>query len=185
MPNKFYFMKKLMYCIGIVLLTIWALNILLIARLNAITIPFIALTPWTQHHEFGVIPLPLNNSISTYLIEKRAVNLVRELESEFGSDISLILYLTLDPDIAYKDAENLANILIKAGADINYKSPINGCTPVRNLIASENFKAAGYLLRKGADLSIRAENQKNENNICSLSVESLYIKYPELPTTSN
>ena len=150
----------------------------MISRLSTITIPFVALTPWNQQYEFGILPLPFNNLIAEYLIKKKASELVKALENEYKSDISTILYSSRYPSINYDDAERITDIYIQAGANINFINPVNGCTPVRNLIAGDNFKAVNYLLSLGADLSIRVD--KEQKDLCTLTLAEVYSRYPQI-----
>lgn len=52
----------------------------------------------------------------------------------------------------------MMKVLISAGADINHKSKMTGYTPLMNALNSCNNEIAGFLIRQGADINIRADD---------------------------
>ena len=175
-------MKKLLSFI----LVLFFLNTYLIFEKTVITIPKIAILPWCQHFEYGVIPTPLNNMISQYIIDLRGKELVQDMQGEiYNSSIDSIYSLFIDDEVDQKDVRGLVEKFIAYGADINFKYDHSGCTPVRNLLANDMVEEANYLLSLGADLSISSGAEKNPVNICSLDADDIYAKYPKLNTTKD
>ncbi|MBA3537548.1 MAG: ankyrin repeat domain-containing protein [Tatlockia sp.] len=66
--------------------------------------------------------------------------------------------------------------LLSEGADINYKTKENGCTPLMLAVKGKHDRIADYLLRQGADPLIR----NHENKIASEIVKSTDTIYPVL-----
>lgn len=52
----------------------------------------------------------------------------------------------------------MMKVLISAGADINHKSKMTGYTPLMNSLNSCNKDVAGFLIRQGADINIKAND---------------------------
>ncbi|MDF1559858.1 MAG: ankyrin repeat domain-containing protein [Bacteroidales bacterium] len=52
----------------------------------------------------------------------------------------------------------MMKVLISSGADINHKSKMTGYTPLMNALNSCNKDVAGFLIRQGADINIRADD---------------------------
>ena len=114
------------------------INIYAISYLGGIQLPFIALTPWQGHMEYGVLPMPINNSVAEYYLKK---NVAEEYQERHHTNIGFILYASLFPDVSFEDAVRVTDILLHAGADINFIDPLSGCTYVRNLISAEHIRA--------------------------------------------
>ena len=152
------------------------LNNVIIAKLGGVSMCYVAVTHWSTHMQHGVFPLPWNNYVAEYNIKNKAAALVDEFEVGLQIDVGVMLYASLFEDRPFDDAARVTSVLLDAGANINYVSPVNGCTFVRNLIVNDAIQAANYLLDKGADLSI--SNPQSRYPICSESAESILERYP-------
>lgn len=70
----------------------------------------------------------------------------------------------------------LAKVLIKAGADLNYKDS-NGQTALMYCIYSKNFKLLKLLVKAGADLNIKNNNGMTALLIAAYSNKRRYAEY--------
>ena len=170
-------MKKLL----VFIFAVFVCNIYIIFKSTFITIPKIAILPWYKHLSYGVIPTPVNNVFAQYIIYLRSEKLVQDMQGDiYNAGVDSIFYLFVDENVNALKVKELVRNFITYGADINFKYPHSGCTPVRNLLANNMIVEANYLLSLGADLSVSSKVEKKPSNICSFSVDDIYAQFPSV-----
>ena len=160
-------MKKLL----LLLIILFGINCTLIHRASVIQLPYLAMMPWYKHSDFGLIPTPINNYIVMLYIRLMSDNLAERMNSGNKVSIDNILYASIEEDIDLDDSKTISKILIDSGIDINFTYQETGCTPVRNLIASDMIDAANFMILNGADLLLRTKEIPNQSQltVCSMT----------------